>query len=132
MTALNLYFQQHWQWPILHSAPAPDKFSPESMSILKKIIFGELQEIQFKGVVLNDHAMKNKSIESTIIGGNLSLVQASIGTSWQINAKDKIIFLEDVGEKGYRIDRMLEHLRQASIFKGVAAVLSITHKLLPK
>lgn len=79
--------------------------------------------MDFKAVALNDHARKHRVIDSTIIGGNLCLVQTSIGTTWQIQAQNKIVFLEEVGERGYRTDRMLEHLTQAAIFKDAAAII---------
>lgn len=123
ITALNLYLQQQWQWPILHGAFALDKFSAESIAALKSIVFGEIEQAEWLGKPLNILAEKNDSIEAEIIGGNLCLVQASIGTSWQINANNKILFLEEVGERAYRLDRMLEHLKQANIFKNAAAIL---------
>ena len=123
ITALSLYLQQQWQWPTLHGALALDKFSPESISALKSILFGEIEQVEFMGLPLNALAEKTLTIEATITGGNLCLVQASIGTAWQINGKKKIIFLEEVGERGYRVDRMLEHLRQANIFTGAAAIV---------
>jgi len=45
--------------------------------------------------------------EGELTGGNLSLVAASIGTAYEVNTKGKILFLEEVGEAPYRIDRML-------------------------
>jgi len=123
ITALNLYFQQAWQWPVMHGALAKDKFSGESIASLKAILFGHVKQVPFSGVPLNALAEKNWQLEANITGGNLSLVQASLGTLWQINGREKIIFLEEVGERGYRVDRMLEHLRQANVFKDAAAIL---------
>lgn len=123
-TALQLYLQQQWQWPTIHGASAPDRFSPESIASLKSILFGDVKHINFTGLrALNPPAQKNNSIESCIVGGNLSLVQAGIGTSWQLDGRDKIILLEDTGERGYRVDRMFQHLTQAGIFKDAAAIL---------
>ncbi len=123
ITALSLYFQQNWGWPTLHASAARDKFSPKSIERLKSIIFGENHPIEFMATALNNAAQKNQIIETTITGGNLSIVQTSIGTLWQIDGRQKIIFLEEVGERGYRIDRMLEHLKQAGIFKEAVAIL---------
>lgn len=123
ITALNLYLQQQWQWPTVHGALALDKFSSESIAAMKSILFAEVQQMEFSGSPLNKFAENKHIIDAPIIGGNLCLVQTSIGTIWQINANNKIIFLEEVGERGYRIDRMLEHLRQANIFKNAAAIL---------
>ena len=48
-----------------------------------------------------------------IVGGNLSLICATIGTQYEIDTKGKILFLEEIGEEPYRIDRMLTQLALA-------------------
>ena len=56
-------------------------------------------------------------------GGNLTIVESSIGTRWQIETAGALLFLEDVGEKGYRIDRSLNHLRQAGLLNHVEGII---------
>jgi muramoyltetrapeptide carboxypeptidase len=58
-----------------------------------------------------------------LTGGNLALIQTSFGTNWQINIKDKILFLEDVGEKGYKVDRILYHLKSTLKLEDVKAII---------
>ena len=58
-----------------------------------------------------------------IVGGNLSLVAALMGTPWEMDARGKIIFIEDVDEAPYRVDRMLAQLRLAGKFRDCAGVL---------
>jgi muramoyltetrapeptide carboxypeptidase len=58
-----------------------------------------------------------------ITGGCLSVVVTSIGTPWEIESAGKILFLEDVNEKPFRVDRMLMHLLLAGKFRGVRAVV---------
>lgn len=123
ITALNLFLQQQWKWPVVHGMLAPDKFSSESTARLKSLILGEVEQISFRGEALNIAAKTPSIIESTLIGGNLSLIQTSIGTLWQMNGQKKIIFIEEIGERGYRVDRMLEHLHQSGMFMDVAAIL---------
>ncbi len=60
--------------------------------------------------------------EGGLVGGNLSIVVSLIGTPYDIDTKGKIIFLEDVGEEPYRIDRMLTQLLEAGKFDDVAGV----------
>ena len=72
---------------------------------------------------LNAIAQNSIELEGIITGGNLSVIQTSLATNWQINANNKILFLEEINERGYRIDRMLQHLSQANIFQKVKAVL---------
>lgn len=123
ITALHLFLEHQWKWPTVHGALAKELFSLESIASLKSLLFGEVDHAKFSGYPLNDLAKKNRTIETTVTGGNLCLVQTSIGTAWQIQGRNKIILLEDVGERGYRVDRMLEHLRQAGVFNDAAAIV---------
>ena len=123
ITALNIFLQQNWQWPTLHGALALDKFSPESIAATKSILFGDVKQVTFKAKPLNALAEKSKTISAIVTGGNLCVMQAGIGTAWQLNGRDKIILLEDIGERGYRVDRMLEHLTQANMFKHAKAIV---------
>jgi muramoyltetrapeptide carboxypeptidase len=59
----------------------------------------------------------------TLIGGCLSVVVASLGTPWEIETAGRILFLEDVNEKPFRIDRMLMHLLLAGKFRNVRGVI---------
>ena len=58
-----------------------------------------------------------------LCGGNLSLLAASLGTPWEIDTKGKILFLEDIGEKTYRVDGMLTQLRNAGKFRDCAGII---------
>lgn len=123
ITALHLHFNQKWHWPVIHGTMSCDVASLESIQAVKSILFGEVAQVIFQAQGNNKAAQQTHLIKAPIVGGNLCLVQASLGTPWQINTKNKIIFLEEVSERGYRIDRMLEQLKQAGIFKDAAAVV---------
>ncbi|KTC65761.1 LD-carboxypeptidase [Legionella adelaidensis] len=123
ITALNLFFMQKWKWPVLHGGIAPDYYTLESLARYKSYLFGEINQLEFQGSALNQHALKNNTISSTITGGNLCLLQASIGTTWEIDTQNKFVFIEEVGERGYRIDRMLEHLTQTGIFSKAQGII---------
>ena len=58
-----------------------------------------------------------------IIGGNLSLLASLQGTDYFPNIKDKILFLEDVGELPFRIDRMLNQLRLSNVFNQIKGII---------
>ncbi|MDP1912215.1 LD-carboxypeptidase [Brevundimonas sp.] len=58
--------------------------------------------------------------EGRLIGGNLSLVAALLGTPWAWPAPGAILFLEDVGEELYRVDRLLTQLRLAGVLEAAA------------
>lgn len=61
--------------------------------------------------------------EGELIGGCLSVVVATLGTPWSPLFDGRVLFLEDTGEKAYRIDRMLVHLRQAGALDRVAGIV---------
>lgn len=61
--------------------------------------------------------------EGPLIGGNLTLLQCLIGTRWFPDLRGAILFVEDVGEDVYSIDRMLSHLTLAGKLQGVAGVM---------
>jgi muramoyltetrapeptide carboxypeptidase len=61
--------------------------------------------------------------EGELIGGCLSVIVAMIGTPWQPAFDGRILFLEDTGEKAYRVDRMLTQLQQAGLLRRVAGVV---------
>lgn len=61
--------------------------------------------------------------QGPIIGGNLSLVSAMIGSEYEVQTDGKILFLEDIGEEPYRVDRMLAQLRLAGKLDHCAGVL---------
>jgi muramoyltetrapeptide carboxypeptidase len=58
-----------------------------------------------------------------IVGGNLSLLCSTLGTPWELETTDRILLLEDRGEKPYRVDRMLVQLRQAGKLSSIAGLL---------
>jgi muramoyltetrapeptide carboxypeptidase len=59
-----------------------------------------------------------------LLGGNLALVVSTLGTPYQPDLRDALLFLEDISEEPYRIDRMLTQLRNAGILQRSAAVLT--------
>ncbi|MBX2814714.1 MAG: LD-carboxypeptidase [Saprospiraceae bacterium] len=71
--------------------------------------------------------------EGQLIGGNLTLLAAMVGTPQSPSYTNKIVFIEDVGEKPYRIDRMITQLSQGSDFKEAAGyVLGIFNDCHPE
>ena len=126
-TALHIFLQGQWDWSTIHGPSAYqaslNKVSVDSINLLKKIIFNEGFISYDQITPLNSIAMNNSVICAPIIGGNLHLIQASLGTAWQINADDKIIFIEEINERAYRIDRALAHLSQVGLFEKTKAIL---------
>ncbi len=58
-----------------------------------------------------------------LIGGNLSLLVTTLGTPFEVDYKGKLLFIEDVGEEPYRIDRMLTHLYLSGVLNDAAGFI---------
>jgi muramoyltetrapeptide carboxypeptidase len=122
ITSLHVYFEQKWNWPTFHaslldrmgSGKVPAKIEKETMDLL----FGKTKSIEFKKLkAMNKAAANLKKVRSSVVGGNLVVLQSTLGTPYQLNTEGKILFIEDLGERGYRVDRILEHFAQAGLFK---------------
>lgn len=124
VTALHTFFQQNCHLETYHvtmpsTEPKPDDFT---MDWLKKALFGTLTGPVESPGKLPEILVPGKT-EGILCGGNLSLVAASLGTPWELDTKGKILFLEDIGEKTYRVDAMLTQLRNAGKFRDCAGVI---------
>ena len=67
--------------------------------------------------------MAEGAAEGMLYGGCLSLLCASLGTPYEIQTQDTILFIEDRAERPYRIDRMLMQLKLAGKFDGVRGIV---------
>lgn len=127
ITALQIFMHQKWGWSPIHgpalSQVAEGTVSPESIQTIKEMIFGLRTKMKVTLKPLNSAAMAKGEIKAIGAGGNVSLAQCSIGTAWELNSRGKIIFFEEVNERPYRVIEQFEHLRQAGIFKGCAAIV---------
>lgn len=116
ITALHIAFNQKSNLVTYHGpmvvSDMIDNFSPFSRDNLLKAIMNT----EPIGKISNPEGEKIITInggiaEGTIIGGNLSLIVDTIGTPYEIDLKGKILFIEEVGEDAYNIDRMINQLR---------------------
>lgn len=126
-TTLHYFLNHHWGWPTLHG-PLLDRLgagtmSGEELDELKAVLLGGQRQVQFTGLTpLNAAARKRQVVRGRLFGGNLTVLQTTLGTALQRRPR-QILFLEDVGERGYRVDRMLQHLSQAGALRNVKAVV---------
>ncbi|MBS0271106.1 MAG: LD-carboxypeptidase [Proteobacteria bacterium] len=127
-TALHVFLNQVWNWPSIHGVAArqitQQKVGTQTVeSTLRLLKQGIKAYTPLTLQPFNKAAKGLSSLSGSLVGGNLCLLACSLGTDWQINPSGKILFLEDVDERGYRIDRMLVQLEQAHIFKNVKAIV---------
>src|SRR5262249_1668427 len=93
--------------------------SPRSRQHLRNLLGGKLNSFSLdaREVVRDGHA------GGILIGGCLSVIGAMLATPYSPNVDGRILFLEDTGEKAYRIDRMLVQMRQAGVFDRAAGIV---------
>jgi len=63
------------------------------------------------------------SVEGTLLGGCLTMVQSTLSTPWELDTRDSILVLEDVSLKPYQLDRILLHLKQGGKFQSVRGII---------
>jgi len=95
-----------------------EKNSPASLSSLKDIINHKNNSYEWQGE-------SNQEIDVTgkLIGGNLSMLYSLNGTPWQPNTDNAILFIEDLDEYLYHIDRMLQTLKHSNWFANLKAIV---------
>ena len=94
-------------------------FSPRSLSHL----LGLLTTGTGEEWLVFPTAIRDGVAEGRLLGGCLSLLVTTLGTPFALDTTDAVLFIEDVGEKPYRIDRMLTHLKQAGKLDDLAGVI---------
>ena len=94
-------------------------FSTKPLNSLHYALFGESLE----NIVPASKNNKTGSAVGILVGGNLSILESLLGTPYQINTKGKILFLEEVEEPLYKIDRLLTSLKLAGYFKNLEALV---------
>ena len=91
----------------------------ETLKSFKKSLFGEKLSYSLVSVKEN----RKGTAKGKLIGGNLSLLASMLGSKSQMNADDKILFIEEVGEYKYSMDRMLQSLKRAGFFEKCKGII---------
>lgn len=103
----------------------------ETISTFKKVLFGE--NLSYKIPLSKYNRTHNlDTIQGQIIGGNLAILSSMLGSKSQLNTENKILFIEEIGEYKYAIDRMLQSLKRANYFTNVKAVVIGNMSLIKK
>ena len=128
VTALHSVFNERCKLITFHTPMASTEFykgtDDYTMNYFKKNIFSD----EPLGILKNPEGQEIKTLvpgkaKGKLVGGNLSLVVSSMGTPYELDTKGKILFLEDIGEYPYKIDRMLLQLKQCGKFKDAAGII---------
>lgn len=91
----------------------------ESYDLIFDILKGKKPKYSLESNQFN----KKGNIEGELIGGNLALIYALLGTKYSFDFKDKILFIEDIGENFYALDRMMMSLELAGVFTKIKGLI---------
>ena len=105
----------------LHASMPIDfvKNTEESLNSLKNILFKGKNTIEYNSQKINNIG----NVNSEIVGGNLSILYSLIGSDSDINTNGKILFIEDLDEYLYHIDRMMINLKRNGKLENLAALI---------
>ncbi|MBL4715479.1 MAG: LD-carboxypeptidase [Bacteroidetes bacterium] len=123
ITVLHGHIHANYGIPTLHATmPISFKdFNEDSSTIqsLKRGMFGESLDIDFSSNELNIAG----ECKGELIGGNLSVLYSLLGSPSDVDSNGKILFLEDLDEYLYHIDRMMINLKRSGKLKNLAGLL---------
>jgi muramoyltetrapeptide carboxypeptidase len=128
ITALHLVLNQHYGWPSIHGKVlmqcVEENAHWPSTQALITCLRSHSPSYSYSLVPLNEAAKSwHHSSASMLVGGNLQLLTNSIGTDWQIKTNKKFVFIEEVQERGYRVERSLLHLLQTGLVSQASAII---------
>ena len=129
--ALHLAIHKRTGLVTFHSPVILSSFSEYTQEHFRRALFepkplGRIANPPERNPVRPQHpwrAVRPGKARGRLIGGNLTLISTTLGTPYEIQTEGKILFLEDVGEEPYSIDRMLTHLRLAGKFRGIRGLV---------
>ncbi|MGY0390961.1 S66 peptidase family protein [Bizionia sp. KMM 8389] len=91
----------------------------QTVGTFKKALFGQPLSYTLQGSNYN----KTGTVSAPIVGGNLTILHTMLGSDSSIDTTGKILFIEEIGEYKYHVDRMLQSLKRAGYFDNCAGVL---------
>ena len=92
---------------------------PETIETLRKALFGETLRYEIQSSKKNRKGV----VSGELVGGNIAILASLLGSESQVKTDGKILFIEEIGEYKYSIDRMLQSLKRAGYFTKVKAVI---------
>lgn len=142
ITALHIAIHQRTGLVTFHGPVAAADYPEDTLQYFQSVVMqGQFPieiaapdvEIIQESPVYQPFTIAPGQASGTLTGGNLSLLSALAGTEFAPKFKNKIVFMEEVGEQPYRLDRMLTQLLQATDLREAAGIaLGVFNDCLPK
>ncbi|MDH3651984.1 MAG: LD-carboxypeptidase [Saprospiraceae bacterium] len=133
ITALHIALHKHAGLLTFHGPVASSDPSSYTLAYLRKALFSgqpyviemaeENAQLSANRQEFRWKVWKSGTARGQLIGGNLSLLAALSGSPYAASFAGKIVYIEDIGEKPYRIDRLITQLKQSSDLEQAAAIL---------
>lgn len=122
ITVLHSHIQRKYGIPTIHGQMVKSFLdaSSESLQSLQDILFGKVSSLKYS---YSGFPHRQGQGDGILIGGNLAILQSIIGSPSDINYDNKILFIEDVGEAHYNIDRMLWALKRAKKLRKLRGLI---------
>lgn len=124
VTVLHNHINRNFDLESLHATMPvnfPASGSDEATESLRKALFGE--EVIHTFELETESKLTTTALTAPLVGGNLSIIYSLTGTNSQLNTRGKWLFIEDLDEYLYHIDRMMMNLKRAGLFKDCAGIL---------
>lgn len=126
MTVLHNHLQSNLQTQSIHACMVfnmqPDKFDKDAVESLGKALTGVPLHYKFSSAN-NQSLNRNGNAKGILCGGNLSLIYALSGSVSDIDTSKKILFIEDLDEYLYHIDRMMIQLKRSGKLQNLAGLI---------
>ena len=127
LTSLQIYLWQQFSWVAFHGPMVAAGFDAGAG------VSNGYDEQSFRNAVgktdsgwsipLLGESLVSGDAEGRLLGGCMTLLEATIGTPWELDTRDAILVLEDRAMKPYQVDRVLMHLRQAGKLAGAKGIV---------
>lgn len=128
ITALHLAFASHAGYPTIHGGNATSSWPQEQWESFWRLAFAADTPLlggaeEESAVARPGRTIHGGKARGKLLGGNLTIVSTLMGTPWVPDFSGAILFLEDIGEAEYRIDRMFQQLALAGVLGQINGVL---------
>ena len=131
ITGLHLAIGRKSGLVTFHGPNMVGTLTPRTLDLLKKVLFvaeplGDVtnpEETDPLNAEFPLHTVSPGTARGRLVGGNLTLISATMGTPYEIETTDRILLVEDTGEAPYRIDRMLVQLKLAGKLEQAAGIV---------
>lgn len=127
ITTLHMSIFQKVGLVTFHGPMAVSNFSGEynqdTYRSFEEVLMNDNDEIILKNFTKELGVLSEGRAEGEIVGGNLATMIASLGTEYDVDYNGKILFLEEIGEKTYKIDRMLNQLKKFKVFEKINGIV---------